>query len=203
MSLKSKLDPRAERSREWMRTALLQLIQEKDYSKISISEITDRAGLSRPTFYLHYRFKDDILVECAVRMYESVLQEFSENIQTAGAGQPGLTAMIKLLQAVRLNADIFRLVAQVGAEKVLRQNMVQEIFIYLEDLARRYQVSMPLEIHRLSAHYLAGATVGVIYSWLEEENPPSPEQVGEFLWRNMISYLRFVIRDKNLDFLFT
>lgn len=202
MSFRPKLDPRAERSREWMRNALLQLIQEKGYQRISISEITDRAGLSRPTFYLHYKSKDDILIECLVRMYECIMEEFSENIRNAGTEQPGLQAMKKLFQAVRQNADIFRLVSKIGAEQILRQNMVEGYFVYLEDLASRYGVAMKPEIHQLSAHYLAGATVGVIYSWLEQENPPSPDQIGEFMWQNIIAYLRFAIREKRLDFVF-
>ena len=62
MLQKNKLDPRAERSRAWMRAALMDLIAEKDYAKITITDITTRAGLSRPTFYLHYKSKDEILI---------------------------------------------------------------------------------------------------------------------------------------------
>ncbi len=37
-----------------LRRAFAQLLLEKDAKKITVVDVTDRAGLSRNTFYLHY-----------------------------------------------------------------------------------------------------------------------------------------------------
>jgi AcrR family transcriptional regulator len=202
MSLKSKLDPRAERSREWMRAALLALMREKEYSKITIAEITDRAGLSRPTFYLHYKSKDDILIEYFVQALDAIVDEFSENIQKTGVERPGALAMQKLFSEVRKDADILKVVLQYGGENLLRQHLYEGFSIYLRDLAHRYRVEVLPEVHEFSAHYLAGSTIGMIFPWLQEQIPLTPEQMGEFMGQVVIAYLRFTIRDKALDYLF-
>lgn len=43
--------------------ALMQLMQEKKFDKISIGELCDRAGVSRMTYYRSYNNKEDILLQ--------------------------------------------------------------------------------------------------------------------------------------------
>ena len=59
------VDPRVLRSRHMLHDALLRLLAQKEFEKISIQEITDTAGLNRATFYDHYPDKDSLL-RCVV-----------------------------------------------------------------------------------------------------------------------------------------
>lgn len=43
--------------------ALLKLIQEKDFEKITVSELTRVAGVSRATFYRYYQTTSDVLLD--------------------------------------------------------------------------------------------------------------------------------------------
>ena len=54
-------NPSALRSMEWLRQALLQLLDEKKYSQLTIKEICRRADLSRQTFYQIFDSKDEIM----------------------------------------------------------------------------------------------------------------------------------------------
>ena len=47
-------------ARECMVTALIQLLKEKPLSAITISELTEKAGVSRMTYYRNYRSKEEI-----------------------------------------------------------------------------------------------------------------------------------------------
>ncbi len=58
-------DPRVIRTRQLLQTALLELMQEKPFQTISVSDITARATLNRATFYLHYLDKFDLLGKTA------------------------------------------------------------------------------------------------------------------------------------------
>jgi len=55
-------NPMAIRSKNAISSSLLKLMMYKDFSAISISDITERAGLSRQTFYTNFQKKEDILV---------------------------------------------------------------------------------------------------------------------------------------------
>lgn len=59
MSKKHKVDPRIRRTNKYLRDALIALLKEKDANSITIQEITEKADLTRGTFYLHYQDKQD------------------------------------------------------------------------------------------------------------------------------------------------
>ena len=56
-----KLDMRIKYTREWTFEALSKLLEQHPYHDIRISDIIDRAGISRATFYRNFSTKDDIV----------------------------------------------------------------------------------------------------------------------------------------------
>lgn len=64
-------NPISIRSKNWLTNALFDLMKEKPYEKISIREISEKAGLTRQTFYHNFSSKEMLL------MYKSD-QLFSE-----------------------------------------------------------------------------------------------------------------------------
>lgn len=50
-----------EQSRQMIETAFFELLEEKEYSQISVSEIVGRADVARRTFYRLYENKEDII----------------------------------------------------------------------------------------------------------------------------------------------
>src|SRR5512134_2049542 len=75
---KTKTDRRIQRTRQSLRAALLELIKEKGYDAISTEEITERANVGRATFYLHYKDKEDLLLEEFSEMANEKVQVLSE-----------------------------------------------------------------------------------------------------------------------------
>jgi AcrR family transcriptional regulator len=52
-----------QRTRSWIFEALMILMDEKPYEKITVSDITEKAGIARQTFYRNYNDKDDVVFE--------------------------------------------------------------------------------------------------------------------------------------------
>src|SRR5512140_985577 len=73
-----KIDRRIQRTRLALRSALLELIKEKGFDSISVEEITERANVGRATFYLHYKDKEDLLLEEFSEMANEKVQVLSE-----------------------------------------------------------------------------------------------------------------------------
>ena len=70
-------DMRITRTREAIRRAFTDMICEMDYEQITIKELTERAGINRKTFYLHYDSLDDLLGE----MQNEMSRRFMERIK--------------------------------------------------------------------------------------------------------------------------
>ena len=67
-------NPVAMQSRKWLTDALLSLMEKRAFRNISITEIAEKAGLSRRTFYRIFETKEDILNYYADELYGEFLQ---------------------------------------------------------------------------------------------------------------------------------
>lgn len=68
---------KALRSQKKISQALIDLMADRPYEEITISKLTDHAGLSRRTFYRNYTSKDDIINQ----YYHSIWEEYTEKVQ--------------------------------------------------------------------------------------------------------------------------
>src|ERR1700731_1400259 len=60
-----RLDPRIRRTRQLLQEALRKLLEQKEFDKISVQDITEAATINRATFYAHYTDKFALL-ECVI-----------------------------------------------------------------------------------------------------------------------------------------
>ena len=60
-----------------MNEALLLLLEKKDYEFITVTEICQKAGVNRSTFYLHYESIDDLLIETLDMINKKFLETFN------------------------------------------------------------------------------------------------------------------------------
>jgi len=79
------VDPRIARTRSSLHEALLGLCRESDYASVSISDITDAAGVNRSTFYQHYADKEELLADAL----DSFVEQAAAQIEAKALNAPG------------------------------------------------------------------------------------------------------------------
>ncbi|MDR0302859.1 MAG: TetR/AcrR family transcriptional regulator [Treponema sp.] len=67
-----------QRTKSWIFEAIMLLMDEKPYSKITVSDITEKAGIARQTFYRNYNDKDDVVFEYMMNTFNAEMM----NIET-------------------------------------------------------------------------------------------------------------------------
>lgn len=80
-------DLRVRRTLKAIRSAFYELVLTKNYSDISITELTDLAEINRKTFYLHYSSLDDLVKEVEQEIVDHILQNVrmsAEQMDVAG-----------------------------------------------------------------------------------------------------------------------
>lgn len=68
---------------ECIAKALIELLKEKPFSSISISEITQKAGVSRMTYYRNFSSKEDILEKYISNIFDNYHKEVYANAKHA------------------------------------------------------------------------------------------------------------------------
>ena len=69
-------DRRARYTRNAIRSSLLSLMQQKPFSRITVTEICRASEINRGTFYLHYYDLDDVLDDVIEEMIQDTTQVF-------------------------------------------------------------------------------------------------------------------------------
>ena len=73
MQKTGKPNRQVERTKSWIFEALMLLMDEKPYNKITVSDIADKAGIARPTFYRNYKDKEDVVFEYLINTFSMEL----------------------------------------------------------------------------------------------------------------------------------
>jgi|GEM_PF-266456 len=69
------VDRRVAKTKNALRVAFIELLGEKDFDKITVQELTERANVTRRTFYLHYETIDAFLGEIALEDFATLFDE--------------------------------------------------------------------------------------------------------------------------------
>lgn len=189
---KNKTDRRIQRTRQSLRTALLELIKEKGYDTISTEEITERANVGRATFYLHYKDKEDLLLEEFSEMANEKVQVLSEvpfsawlqsreGTPTARGKRPAPPLLI-VFEHIYDNSELYYILlkSERSARIIerIRKISTEAIVRFLETKAKTdpipFHFKVPIEFF---AAFFSGALLSTVDWWLEEGLHHTPREM--------------------------
>jgi AcrR family transcriptional regulator len=178
MKSKTKTDPRARRTRRILQEALVSLILEKEYSAISIKEITDRAEVAYITFFRHYNGMDELLME----VLDEGLTELMRHI-VALAGQadgPQNEVEGKLIfEYIKQKSDLFRILLKSQSVKRIRKSVIQNIAAIFQNSCNFLQRPGSHMPANMASNHMATSLLALIEWWLENKMIPPPPQMGK------------------------
>ncbi|MFA6504545.1 MAG: TetR/AcrR family transcriptional regulator [Treponemataceae bacterium] len=184
MARLTNLTERGHETQRHLRDVLMNLIREKGYERVSIKDITERAGIDRTTFYLHFKDKDDLFEKSR----QGIIDELIEFRSRETGPFPGVSLTFKHMAA---NADLY--LALFRAEGIATESLALQEYIarslvpILEPLLRERGIGSAVGTEHAGreplaeplARYLTGALCGLSRWWLEAGMPKSPEQMSE------------------------
>ncbi|MEC1748406.1 TetR/AcrR family transcriptional regulator [Bacillus mojavensis] len=180
MSKKNKVDPRVKRTNKFLRDALIALLKEKEANSITIQEITEKADLTRGTFYLHYRDKQDFLFQSMTEVLDDLIQQVKPETPVEpviiNEDHPPVSFM-KLFEYIHEHAEYFQVMLSDRGLPQFRSLMAEFVQkrIYEELLSSIEESEKQLQIPKeILVSYITSAHIGVICSWLESGMKYSP-----------------------------
>lgn len=175
-----KRDRRSQRTRRLLSEALVELIPEKGYSAITVSDLIERANIGRSTFYSHYRDKDDLFASETDRVIEALSQHISNPEEFPYFPSLGL------FQHVGEAYDLYKaLVWSAGIEafiKHMQKSLSQRIEHGLQKSGKEFD--LPIAI---LANFIAASFLTLLKWWLENKMTYSPEEMDEMFRKLAVS----------------
>lgn len=180
----SKPDRRVLRTRQSMRDALIELMLEKPYEKITIQEIIDRANVGRATFYNHYRDKDDLLLCGVAELTQNQEEDSPQKIgdQTQIPPAPNTVETANMFRHSQQNKRIHQVLFKRNRENVILEEIKAVLYARVEEQLEQLAntASEPAVPIPILAHFMSGGLWSLINWWHENDFPYTPEEMDEF-----------------------
>lgn len=145
--------------------ALIELMDEQDYDSITITDIVNRANVSRVTYYRYFKEKEDV-VKC---FFEITKNKFFSTIQIAKDGLPedNEVTILSLFLFFKANMKANKCIQKAGLEKEL-----------LDFLSTEFLDNLPVKLDEYLAYFVSGALFNVLIHWLDKDCKDSIEEVS-------------------------
>jgi AcrR family transcriptional regulator len=168
-----RLDPRIRRTRQLLQEALRKLLEQKEFDKISVQDITEAATVNRATFYAHYEDKFALLGELTRVTFLNLLEQRNATFDggCSTAFQVIILAVCDYLSELQKSHSF----NQHQFEPFVEATVIDQIRIVLLDGFQRHPVerSIPAEMIAATASW---AIYGAVKQWIHTAERVSAEE---------------------------
>ena len=174
------LDRRVQRTRKSLQDSLMALILEEGYDEISIQDITEKANLGRATFYLHFKDKDELLLEVMNQLIVDFMEQAPQLTEAQWRLQDTKT-IVKLFDFAAAHYDLYRILTigsgGITASRQLHHSIAENImgFIQAELDSLNAEPTLPIDF---IANHFSGSLLATIYWWLDNDLPYTAEEMA-------------------------
>lgn len=180
--LEPKTDRRILRSKEALRRALLELMERKSFSSVSITEIVELANYNRGTFYTHYESKEMLLDDIIADLIQDLLRSFRapyESSEVFCIKELSANSVLifdhfyqhRSLYTMLLKSDVLPKVKEIMLVS-LKNILTDELLLEENDDQINQELHVVYSMHAL---------LGLVFYWIEHNYHYSPAYMQEQL----------------------
>lgn len=144
--------------------------------KITIREITDGAGVIRPTFYNHFRDKYELL-EWIIRI--EILEPVIPLMQTGNIRESLIQIFENLQNDKKFYKKVVRLEGQNSCESITQKIIMGILYTFINEQVGEKKLAKRGLTMSLMAEYYARSIAFVIIQWVKQDMHIVPEQMAD------------------------
>jgi Transcriptional regulator len=188
----TRTDPRILRTRQLLRDAFIDLLEEMDIEKISVNKLAERATINRVTFYLHYKDIPDMLEKMADDMIEDIHQVLDRStVKSESPEVINTTILVKLLEHIADHSKFYKVILASHRTTVFTERLLRLLTKLISDgIDKRGNDSFVVKANiqkDIAVWYTSASLIGTIVSWLRADMPYTPTFLAKqfFLLRTL------------------
>lgn len=174
------LDRRVRRTRQLLQEAIVELILEKPFSRITVQDIIDGADVGRSTFYAHFTDKEALLVS----IFDDLANDLDHHIEETAKSRHLLHTEAFFKHAQKRH-DFYQAMVEGGSLEILLETGRRHIEASIQTHMRQMDVKeeslgVPLLV---LTNFLTGSLLSLLTWWLEEDMPYHPSEIASMYER--------------------
>lgn len=179
-----KLDVRVKRTYSQLFDAAFKLMLTKNFEELSVLEICDEASVHRATFYKHFIDKYDFLNKCLkIKLSNLTFDTVEENYTSESFKSSCMNMFSQVITFVKSNKAILVSLSSSCYSTSINSALLDSIADFIiERISLKKQLKERLgnKMYML-ANYYAGAIVGLIKWWLNNEDECTVFELFSFI----------------------
>lgn len=175
------MDRRQQKTKEAILAAFNDLLSSKNYNKITVQNIIDRANVGRSTFYDHFQTKDDLLKEMCTSIFNHVFSEGlrSENSHDFSSTDSSISNVIAhIIYHLRDNKRNIIGILSCGSSEIFLgffRQYLTEIFSKHLNYQEKADVPSDFVLNNFACSFIC-----MIQWWIKGGMKESPEQLTAY-----------------------
>lgn len=165
-----------QKTKQIIENAMVRLLADQSFDQITTVKLAETAGISRSSFYTHYRDKYDMIEHYQQKLFHTFEYIFNKHADKKR------DAILEVLEYLEREPLLAALLSENGTREI--QNFLRnKLHILLShDLHQHYtdQNMTPMELE-YSSIYLTNALFGVCQTWIAHGKKESPQEMTNFL----------------------
>ncbi|MGW0250243.1 TetR/AcrR family transcriptional regulator [Nocardia goodfellowii] len=168
-------DRRVRRTRQLLHRALIELMLERGYDRITVRDILERADVGRSTFYAHFRDKDDLLVVSSTEFLRGAIAAARRSAAHAEWAPPDADPLAPMYTVFWLTAQYSEVYRAWLGPKSTGELLRAYQAVLAELLTERLADRLDLDRAELAATvtFLCWGVVGLLGA-IAQDDPPTP-----------------------------
>lgn len=180
-------DPRLRRSRDALLTAAGELLAERNPDDISITDIAQRAGLSRPTVYQHFADRGSVLAAVIQARIDAILHG-EKTLKSYPPTQDEAVGRINsLVSEISTNHELYHRVIDSTVGTRARTEIAGYLFCLVVDYIERVYPDDGRDQGEL-ARFVTGGAIALLEHWARDSDIDSErerQRISERIWTLM------------------
>lgn len=169
---------RTRRTKASLRTSLAALIREKGLTGITVRELTNRAGINRATFYIHYHDISDLLEQTHAEIIQDLREVLSTHIEEETAERP-YVMLCDVFRFLQKHSDICSALLCENGDPIFIEALKAPV---REKTFRDWQQLSAEDLDPVRASYFASfivsGVVALFEQWYQNGMNESPEELA-------------------------
>lgn len=193
--MEAKTDRRIRKTKAQLRSGLATLMRSKSINEITVKELVDEVDINRSTFYLHYTDIYSMLEEIERELLDEIVQVI--NAHPIGKKKDTFSFIADIFSILLKNKEICR--ALIGNNGDIA--FIHKIEgIIAENSMKTLKPMFPgsEEDLKYSYAFCLNGSVGLIKTWLMEDNNDTPEHMADLTYKMVTNAMHTFIKSKEL-----
>lgn len=177
-----KTDLRIIKTKNALYYALIDLLKEKTFEEIKVSNICEKAYVNRSTFYAHYKDKYELFVDLINSLKDSFKSEL-KSIEEDNLKDYYLKMIKVFLNHIEGKEDIYKSILVNNRSSIIIDMIYDTAKEDINERANNNDKGVPNDV--FTSYYLGGV-VNIVIEWFKNNKKYSKEQMIEYLDKLMV-----------------